>query len=1678
MTTSDARIEIPGYRVEDELGRGATSVVYRAVRDGSVFALKIARPTNGAPSDQFLRFAREGATLARLDDPALVKVFEVGTHDGVPFLVAELVSGTKLSDLLARGPLSPARAAAVARRIATALSRVHAIGLVHRDVKPGNVLIDEHGDARLVDFGFVARAEPRAREDVAFTGTLQYGAPEQIGVLRHAVDGRADLYSLGVVLFEALTGRLPFEARDAAELVAEHASRPAPRVSELAPSVPRALEAIVAKLLAKDPDERYVDAAALLRDLDRVHAGAGDHGAEPRAAEASDPPADEAPFVARGAERDLIVAEWEKARSGEGRVVLLRGGAAVGKTRLIREAARAIEGAGGAVLSARGSGAHARPFDAFRRMLEAMLAVSERDPGADAAAARLRAATAAHAPWLASFSPKLGTLHPGQTPAAATREQTCRGLVEITFELARELGGAALLVDDLGDLDDASVDVLARVVASVETSPLVVVVTRTDEPRPDTAESVRRIVGSAPAGRQTDVVLGPFDDGATRALLVALLRGEVEHAFVQHVISCTHGSPLAIGEYVRAALEAGLLRPSWGTWIADRAGLASIELPSNTAELVARRIGELDETTRRVLVLAALGGPRFVAEDLVAACREPPGSRLWAPAVGGTPGRVHAALADARRLRLVDVDADGRCDFVHATIPAALLAPLDAAALRELHQRWAESLDDGREDVTPERLTAIARHYLAGATDRAPERVVDRALRAGLSALDDFATSDAYAFLRGAADVARAAGLPANADLHRALGEAALRRNEIAEAVGELRTAVELTTSPVARAKLRERLARVFLSQYDPNGALPELERAFRDLGVDPAGSSDAGAAPPRGASGELGAEEAARLRTCVEVYDCATMTTAMAADLDRALRYARAALRPARRLRRSRHLVLAYMNYAFANGAFVRPRTALEYGRRAVEVASGLGDRGLLAKSQLYRATAAAFCGDERRSEEQLLECLEQHGRWLDADGFIVTCGVLTSGYVIRGYAREAHAWTVKMIDRLRAAGRGGRDHALLGYGGAALAMMGSFSEAADLLRRAQAAANRLDTYVWGNVVNSRILYQLERGETGAVIDEVIAERRALPLPPPEKALHYARFFYVYQAHARIAQCLRAPRADRAPALARLEEALDELRRGARVATLDAHLYAVEANAAWLRGDAAAGRRWADRAERLAHRLDHPWALFEAHMARARIDREAGREREATRDARIAHGIATDQGWTSRAHAVETEFEIDASATFRELPAKEDTSATTVGKDALRERYMHVLAELSRASSHVFDAAEHARICLDRLVHLLGAERAYLFLSREGDGELVFEAARDREGKDVEELRGYSTTVLERVRRSRRPVIVSGTDEGKLLGSRSVVANNLRSIIAAPLLLRDTLLGVICLDSRVTAGMFSTADLEVLHGVGQHIALAIERTRAAEVEIERAALEKDLALTAAVQSLILPKTASIAGPGWRLAGFHESATIAGGDWWWYETQPDGGVIVLLADVTGHGAGAAMVTAIVASCYEAVRAVAGDRLVLDRLRTLDEVLTRLCGSQYGTTISCAHVSADRERLRWLNAGGPPLIVMSAEGKTQFTLAPGAGLGNGAAQFGEKTVALSPGDRVVLFTDGCVEIPTANGRQFGLRGLGELVRRSLGTTTEECRTAIAAGLAAARGSAPRDDDMTFVVFDRD
>ena len=272
-------LTVSHYRITGKLGTGGMGVVYDAddLRLPRKVALKFLPDELAEDSDAVRRFAREASTIALLSHPNICTIYDVDTHGGRQFIAMERVEGVTLKAVMAREDVELSRLLDIGRQITAALAAAHAKGIVHRDIKPGNVMVGENGHVKVLDFGLARQFRLPGSSQTGLEGstipgrplgTANYMAPERI--LQLPLDPRSDLFSLGVILYEMATGRLPFAGPSPGDTVTNVLDREPEPITTLAPDRPLALEHVVMRLLAKRAADRYQSAGQLADALSRI----------------------------------------------------------------------------------------------------------------------------------------------------------------------------------------------------------------------------------------------------------------------------------------------------------------------------------------------------------------------------------------------------------------------------------------------------------------------------------------------------------------------------------------------------------------------------------------------------------------------------------------------------------------------------------------------------------------------------------------------------------------------------------------------------------------------------------------------------------------------------------------------------------------------------------------------------------------------------------------------------------------------------------------------------------------------------------------------------------------------------------------------------------------------------------------------------------------------------------------------------------------------------------------------------------------------------------------------------------------------------------------------------------------------------------------------------------------
>jgi len=730
------------YQVQRLLGEGGKKKVYLAqdtTLDREIaFALI---KTEGLDDTSRTRIQREAQAMGRLGShPHIVTVFDLGEEGDQPYMVTELMGGGDVEGLIEAAPnhlLPLEQAVKIAQETCRGLDFAHSRGIVHRDLKPGNVWITADGIAKIGDFGLaVSLDRSRLTQEGMMVGTVAYMPPEQ--AMGGEVTPKSDLYSLGAMLYEMATGRPPFLGDDPVAIIGQHIN-----TSPVAPTwhngqCPRALEALIMRLLAKNPSERPNSATDVLAALDAIDLTVSTEQSEASVEEVH--PLDSLAggvFVGRQREMGELKVCLENALSGQGRLVTLVGEPGIGKTRTALELAtyaglRQAQVLWGRCYEGEGAPAYWPWVQAIRSY------VRDVDPQ------QLRSEMGAGAADIAEVVSDVREQLPGlDTPPRLEPEQARFRLFDSITAFLQSAGRRkplVLVLDDLHWADHPSLLLLEFVARELANARVMIIGTYRDMEL-SRQHPLSQTLGELTRERLFQRVLLRGLDQEDVGRFIELASGVTPPiGLVDAVHRRTEGNPLFVTEVVRLLVQEGELTqdPSAGSGRAEERDSWSVRIPEGVREVVGRRLDRLSERCNETLTIASVIGREFILEHLSPLIEDM------------TDDRLLEVLEEALSARVIEElpRSVGRYQFTHALIQETLAGELSTTRKVRLHARIAEALESLYGADAEAHAAELVHHCAEAQTVVGTEKLVRYSLLAGERALSAYAWEEALAYFQ------------------------------------------------------------------------------------------------------------------------------------------------------------------------------------------------------------------------------------------------------------------------------------------------------------------------------------------------------------------------------------------------------------------------------------------------------------------------------------------------------------------------------------------------------------------------------------------------------------------------------------------------------------------------------------------------------------------------------------------------------------------------------------------------------------------------------------------------------------------------------------------------------------------------------------------------------------------
>ncbi|HEY31751.1 MAG TPA: protein kinase [Dehalococcoidia bacterium] len=690
------------YQVKQLLGEGGKKRVYLTHdntldRDVAFALIK----TEKLDDEARTRIQREAQAMGRLGDhPNIITVYDFGEHEGQPYIVLPVMSGGDVEGLIEKAPehrLPLEQVIGITRCVCQGLEFAYSKGIIHRDLKPGNVWLSADGTAKIGDFGLAVAVDlSRLTQSGMMVGTVSYMPPEQ--AMGGKVTNKADLYSLGAMLYEMVTGRPPFIGDDSVAIIGQHINTSVVSPTWHRADLPPGLEVLILQLLEKDPEKRPASAADVLKALESIEQGKITESVSQVAA-VPESPLYRKVFVGREPEQKQLQATFDGAMSGQGALMMVVGEPGIGKTALCEQLATYVTLRGGKTLVGHcyEEGSLSLPYLAFvEAMRSYVLSRETRDLRRE-----LGTGAADVARIVSEIREKL-KVEP--RPPESPEEERYRLFQAVTSFLtnATKVQPLLIVLEDLHDSDKGTLEMLTHISRNLSGTRLMVVGTYRDvevdrtHPLSAALAELRRV---STFGR---VLLRGLNADEVRRMLESIVRQDVPWGLAEAVHRQTEGNPLFVQEVVRYIVEEGLISREGGQWRATRDTPLEMSIPEGLRDVVGRRLSGLSQECNRILSIASVIGRDFRLDALQKVADVPEDELL-------------AALEEAKGAAVLEEQASvgigASFRFTHAFFRQILYEEMFAPRRIRTHQQVGRALEEVYARRREDHATELAEHF-------------------------------------------------------------------------------------------------------------------------------------------------------------------------------------------------------------------------------------------------------------------------------------------------------------------------------------------------------------------------------------------------------------------------------------------------------------------------------------------------------------------------------------------------------------------------------------------------------------------------------------------------------------------------------------------------------------------------------------------------------------------------------------------------------------------------------------------------------------------------------------------------------------------------------------------------------------------------------------------------------
>lgn len=1657
------------YRVAEKIGESEISVSYRAVdleSGADEYVVRLFRSnTLSAYKPDLVRFRNEVDRISRVDHPGVVRLFDFGMHDDDMYLVSGFIQGTTLASELGGNKITSVYdSVIIMRMIAEVLQFCHSHNIIHRDLNPYNVYITGSFDSvRLTGFGVPFLKDfSKIESNLESLEMFAYVSPEIYGVIPHNVDRRCDIYSAGIIFYRMLTGTLPYRSDSISGIIHQHlAMLPAPP-SEFNSRVTPVIDSMVMKMMAKNPEDRYEDAASLISDIDRL---LGVKPADPRESYKK-----RTRLVNHEKKFGMIRFLHDRMEASSGNVVLVSGAAGCGKTRFVEEAASYFTVSGTSVLW--GNCPHNENRDPFAPLYDCMRGYLKSAESFD----DLKAGEIADAlctvdtlPALLKICPELSALcsHYAEIPEDADINETkiVNSAVDFFRTLSNYEKGLVLILEDIQWADEGTLRFLDQLGAQIYSSKIMIVASY----RSTETDMNSRLEEYLTRWKQsrlhfTSIEITPLSQYNLKRLLSQLLVSDHYRvsALGDYLYGVTSGNPFHLRELVRQFFEEDALYLRDGVWELRPEKREAIRESDSVITILLRRIDSFPAEDVFVIHVASVTGREINAQMLAQLCDMPI----------GTVNRILDNFVEAHIL-------ERRTDFSEFVFTYNRLAEILYTRFEQrdrFHLRAAKYYESILSEKYEKYVYTILYHYKKA---HDTEKLLEYAPLAAQLSRTSSQWEDALSYIETEYTMLELRGEKETARYFRCMherGELLALQNRIPESRVCFESLLNKTASRSARAKIYKNLAQLCARTGEFRQG-----RLYAKKGLSLCADFYAPALWPLTLIGEKfrtvkkmkSGRDSSRVyydyRLAAELYHLLVFFASQWNDSS-VVRNAMCAFAAAKRhFSGSRYYLGAHKDIAIAFMTKGLSGRALDILYHNYEAEKAAGNDAGCGKALQLTGMAMLYSADFGAAKKAFSESLENFERIGDRyEALASLLGYIQAEYFLSNYDICATEMP-SLEEEARVIQDAYTTHLLMLLRARVFFEKGDFEHAIEIAMRALASANEHSLSMVVCMANAEIgrVYLAQRDYDRAIdyIEAAVAGIENSSFPAWNTV-----FIYVLQADAYVENY----RTQKFAAEGRAT------RRYSRITILRACRRALKMTRHW-----GAWHPEALRAMAVYHSIfsgpDQSRRFFEKAAA------EATANKRQYQMGRIyySYGVMLYSHGRIDIARVKLEMAFHLFNSIGSVEYRRRTMSILESRDEVspmqrmltKERLSSII-RVSQELSRILDPDVLLGKIVESALEVTGAQNGYIFILNEYTGKLELKTSRNSVLQSNEEL--YLFEVIEHTFTSGRYFVTGNASTDSKLSQNSFVKKyGLKSILCLPIATHEKRLGVLYLNNQFAADVFGEEDNDLLsvfvtqgaisyenatmyHELELRVQKRTEKLNRAYEAIQSAyqdlrdkesIIREDLIMAKRVQTSILPATEKI--EGFNFCTRYLPMSEVGGDFYDIAELAPGLVRVFIADATGHGVQAALVTMIIKSEYEKLKYLLSPG---DVFQALNSVFTGGY-SNVGIMLTAAlfDIDINAKKISYAFAGHPAQMVID---RNSVTLLKSSGRMLGALPEGRwenAEIPITPHAKMIFFTDGLYEQVDEEKSEFGEGRLLETIEVSKHFAVDEIVEALISAL---------------------